>query len=204
KLCIVPSDSVYWSLDQSTRDVMDVFYTQENRYGAFLAGQPEVLEKLRQIGILDSATTKKGSRATSLLLAASRELQTKMIFAPCTYGLNHRQVELSQVFEDFSRYVNMAMERLSHYREATSGNWHLVKDEYTPGQVESLITAFQKDLAKPMERLIHFQHLLDFFSRVERIDQGQVSLARFEVDGIIRDLFIAHAYELKSVLEPLQ
>jgi hypothetical protein len=44
RLCAVPSTNI------SIRDVIDVFYDQEIVYGKFLAGQPELLQKLCHIG----------------------------------------------------------------------------------------------------------------------------------------------------------
>jgi hypothetical protein len=56
---------------------------------------------------------------------------------------------------------------------------------------------------KPVDRLIHYQHLLNYLEGLEAVDQGQVKLARYNVNGIIRDWYIRHAFELKPNLEPL-
>lgn len=99
-LCLVPADSVYWDFNTDVREVVDGFYQQEEEFAEFIRLQnsvrlhnlPKALEKLTEIGVLDSRAQKSGLKAYRALVTSSEEIRRSMIFYPNTYGLNHRLV----------------------------------------------------------------------------------------------------------------
>lgn len=62
-----------------------------------------------------------------------------MLYNPCSYGLNHRRIDLAQVYDIHCDYTSQVLERLYDYRDSTSRTWHRAPEELSDEQLDALI-----------------------------------------------------------------